>query len=449
VPKAWDELPNYKSNLVSQEYYGGDFYGVAEKIDYLKDLGVNGIYFTPFFPATSTHRYDATTFKKVDPLLGGDLALGNLIKKLHRNSIKIIGDLTTNHTGDQHQWFRAAVTNKASKYRKYYYFDKKLKLGYAAWWGVKSLPKLNFNSLPLRNDLFAGKNSIVKSWLRFGLDGWRIDVGNMSGKYLADDRQKEVSTGIRNSMKAENPKAWLVAENADWNLEDLSGESWQGSMNYEGFMRPLWAWLGNNKNLGIGFHGDPIAPPKFSGTQLVKSMQAFSSGVPWQSFINSMTLLDSHDTARFKTVVSENLNLHLVGLSLLLTYPGIPSLLAGDEIGLTGVTGEDSRRTMPWDNPEKWDWELHENVKKLIAIRKEHLALTIGGIRWIKVEADQIAFLRESANQGILVELWREGGEFNLLKELSDLARFAKGATVLFETKGEKPAPGSRVTLLY
>jgi alpha-glucosidase len=138
-------------------------------------------------------------------------------------------------------------------------------------------------------------------------------------------------------------------------------------------------------------------------------MLAFAAGIPWRSLVASMVLLDSHDTARFRTIVANDEHAHLSAATLLLTYPGVPSIFAGDELGLEGAWGEDTRRTIDWDHPEKWNKKLHNGFKELIAIRKKHDALINGGLRWIHTSEDSIAYIRESKKESILVFASRSG----------------------------------------
>lgn len=404
VLRNWNESPQGRNNSTGVEFFGGDFDGVHEHLDHIAELGANGIYFTPFFPARSTHRYDASSFDEVDPLLGGNSALLRLKKSSDELGIAIMGDLTTNHCGAGHPWIQKALRNKKSKERNYFYWDKKVKHGYEGWWGLASLPKLNYNSQDLVNLMYRGKKSVVKSWIKkpFQLSGWRIDVGNMTGVYRESDVHEDVVQGIRIALDEVNPDAWLVAENADHFPRDLDGFGWHGTMNYTGFMRPIWGWLQENPDIKHGFFGVPTPIPAFTGKELIAAMQEFSSTIPWKCFVSSMVLLDSHDTARFKNVVGRNRRRHLVGMGLLLTYPGVPSIFAGDEIGLEGAWGEDSRRTIDWTR-SSWDFELLEEVKKLVSIRRNSHALSDGGLRWVVREDESVGFLRESNKERLLI----------------------------------------------
>lgn len=419
TPREWDEAPRGRDKTTGTELFGGDLQGVEEHLDHLKRLGINGIYFTPFFPARSNHRYDASSFDHADPLLGGNKALFSLVKAARKEKITIMGDLTSNHCGAGHPWLAKAKKDKNSKERGYFYWDKSVKHGYVGWWGHASLPKLNFNSQALRREMYEGKSSIVRKWLspEFGMAGWRIDVGNMTGRLNSDDLHDEVMHGIRKAMDETNPNAWLVAENGDFYASDLDGFGWHGAMNYQGFMRPLWNWINQNSTIGGGFQGLPFAMPRITGSQMVESMKSFTASIPWRSLVASMVLLDSHDTARMRTVVAGDSNRHLSAMALLLTYPGVPSIYAGDEIGLEGAWGEDGRRPMPWGREKEWDNAFFDDVSQLVRIRKESDALANGGLRWIEVDDDSILFLRESKRQKLLVFISRTG-----VKKTIDLA---------------------------
>ena len=185
IAREWNETPALKNNETGQEFYGGDLVGVEEKLDHLTSLGVSAIYFTPIFASKSNHRYDASSFDEADPLLGGDEALISLRQAAEKRGIRVMSDLTTNHCGLGHQWIQDALSDKNSDKREFFYWSPKSKWGYVGWWNVPSLPKLNYTSHRLRNLMWGNQDSIVRRWLRepFKMSGWRIDVGNMTGRY--------------------------------------------------------------------------------------------------------------------------------------------------------------------------------------------------------------------------------------------------------------------------
>jgi alpha-glucosidase len=418
-PRDWNLLPRGKGKFTGQELYGGDLYGVQEHLDHVTELGANGIYFTPIFPSRSNHRYDATSFDHVDPILGGDKAFQSLIKVAKKREIRILGDLTSNHCGAGHNWLVKAKKDIKSKERSYFFWDKSIKWGYVGWYGLESLPKLNYASKALRKAVYEGKNSIVKKWIspKFGMAGWRIDVGNMTGVQGAENHHVNVMLGIRQAMQEVNPETWLVAENGDFIASDLNGLGWQGAMNYQGFMRPFWNWINRNSEITGGFQGLPFAMPKINGKQLVESIGEFNASIPWRSLTASMMLLDSHDTARFRTVVLGDIEAHKSAMTMMLSYPGVPSIFAGDEIGIEGSWGEDARRTINWEDRSSWDHKFFAEVKKLVKLRKTQDALINGGLRWIVVEDDFIVYLRESKKQSLLILVSR--GSINATIDIS------------------------------
>jgi alpha-glucosidase len=382
VARGWNELPNGRAPETPYEWFGGDLRGIEQRLDYIESLGANVIYLTPIFPAGSTHRYDSTTFEHVDPLLGGDEALESLTRAAHARDIRVVSDLTTNHTGDKHEWFVAGE-------RELYLFDESG--DYESWWGVKSLPKLNWRSPELRRRL----QHVARKWLQppYGLDGWRVDVANMSGRTGETDLNRDVAPTLRKVLDEDSV---LVAEHFHDFRPDFRG--WHGAMNYSGFSKPVWAWLRREGTPAIGL---PVPMPRFSGEQSVATMRAFSCGVPWQFVLHSWTLLDSHDSPRFRTIVGAR-DVQLVGIGLQMTMPGVPMVFAGDELGLEGAWGEDARRTMPWDRPESWDAALLEEFRRLIALRRSSAALATGGVRYAYVDDDVIAYLRETREERLL-----------------------------------------------
>ena len=383
VPRAWDELPEGRGPDTPYEWFGGDLGGVEAHLDHIESLGANVIYLTPVFPAGSTHRYDSTTFERVDPLLGGDEALASLTRAAHARGIRVISDLTTNHTGDKHEWFVGGE-------RDLYLFDAQG--DYEAWWGIKSLPKLNWLSPELRRRLQA----IARKWLQppYGLDGWRVDVANMSGRTGGTDVNADVAPTLREVLE---PESLLVAENFHDFRTDFAG--WHGVMNYAGFSRPVWMWL--RGDVEIPYLGLPVSMPRLGGEASVAAMRAFRAGVPWQFVLHSWSILDSHDTPRFRSMAGSRAR-QLVGVGLQMTMPGVPMVFAGDELGLEGDWGEDARRTMPWARQDDWDPGLLDEYRRLIALRRSSPALARGGIRFAFVDDDVIAYLRETSGERLL-----------------------------------------------
>ena len=399
VPREWDDLPRGRGPTTSQEWFGGDLRGIEAHLDHIAELGVGAIYMTPIFPAGSTHRYDAWSFDDVDPLLGGDAALVSLVGAAHARGLHVLGDLIPNHCGLHHPWFQRALADPDSTERDFFFFfDEGLKNGYESWYGVPVLPKLNWSSPELRERMLA----VAGKWLDapYGLDGWRIDVANMAGRFRDVDLNHSVARWLRGSAG----DRLVVAEHGHDYRPDLRAGGWHGAMNYAGFLRPVWTWLRGHdlpQELRRSFWGIPAGLPRLDGRQTVATMRAYRAGVAWSQVLHSWTLLDSHDVARFRTV-SGTRERHLVGIGLQMTTPGVPMVFAGDEIGLEGDWGEDARRTMPWSRPETWDTALLAEYKRLIALRRSSDALARGSIRYARVSEDAIAYLRETDSERIL-----------------------------------------------
>ncbi|HTZ43336.1 MAG TPA: alpha-amylase family glycosyl hydrolase [Jatrophihabitans sp.] len=406
----YDDPVEYRDLAGLGHVYGGDLAGIEQHLDHIEQLGCTTIYLTPFFEAPSNHRYNARSFGHVDPLLGGDEALSSLSRAVHDRGMRLLGDLTTNHTGDEHEWFRAAVADPDAPEAAMYYWREHP--DYVAWQGVPTLPKLNWSSAELAARLVTGPDSVVAHWLRepFRLDGWRVDVANMTGRYRGDDRALQVARDIRQAMAEVDPDTLLVAEHGHDHTPDLPGDGWHSVMNYGGFLKPLWQWLVDEQTPVADFLGLPVRIPRRGGEQLVAAIADFGARVGWPARLANFNLIDSHDTARLRTVCG-SAERHLVGAGLMFTLPGTPMIFAGDEIGLTGVTGEDSRRPFPWNRPERWDHDLLAGYRELARLRHRHPALREGGLRWAQVDADGLVFLRESPTERLLVSACRAATE--------------------------------------
>lgn len=410
VPRAWDELPTGRGPSTPVEWYGGDLPGVEERLDHIDGLGANVLYLTPIFEARSTHRYDAVSFGRVDPLLGGDEALASLTRAAHARGLRVVGDLTPNHVGSAHEWFVAALADVSAPERDLFYFDPALPHGYEAWYGIPTLPKLNWESAELRRRM----EEVVRRWLRdpSALDGWRVDVANMSGRRGTVDLNAEVARLVCAAARAERPDALVVAEHGHDYRPDLQPGHWPGAMNYSGFLRPVWTWLRADdpaEEQRTTFWGLPAGLPRAAGGDAVTAMRRFRAGVPWDAVIHSWTLADSHDVARLRTVAGSR-DRQLVGVGLQMTTPGVPMIFAGDELGLEGAWGEDARRTMPWARPEAWDRQLLDAYRSLAGLRRSSEALARGGLRYAAVEDDAIAYLRETPGERLLCLARRAGG---------------------------------------
>lgn len=413
-PADWADPVNPVMPSRVCQFYGGDLDGVVEHLDHLQQLGINILYLTPFFPGASNHRYDASSFEQVDPLLGGDEALIRLTDAAHQRGMKVIGDLTTNHSGDRHEWFQRALAEPDSDERGFYYFTDDG--DYESWLGAASLPKFDWSSQKLRRAFIEGPDSVVAKWLKppFNLDGWRIDVANMTGRLRDVDLNAEVRQILRRTMEEVKPDSILLAESTNDATSDLTGDAWHGAMTYPSFTRPLWAWLAEptgqpyttaqgSQETEPWFFGQPLGGiPRGEAHSFREAVERFNAVIPWRIRLGNMHPLDTHDTARFATHATGERVAVAVGLQH--SLPGLPTLFAGDEFGLTGEDGEISRTPIPWSSIHQP--EVAERLRlyrEFIELRHRHPVLSTGAMRWLFSDADTIVFIRESEQESLLV----------------------------------------------
>jgi alpha-glucosidase len=401
LPRKWSDEVIGTGPGTSEQFFGGDLWGVIEHLDHLKKLGVTLLYLTPIFPGRSNHRYDASSFAKVDPLLGGDEALIALVEAAHKQGFRIIGDLTSNHSGSSHEWFKASYKNPKAKESEYYYFSDNNKK-YDSWFGVASLPKFNWKSKELRKLFISGEKSIVARWIKkpFNMDGWRIDVANMTGRIREEDMYLEISELIRSSMQSINPNTILLGEYTSDAAFHMQGEGWHGGMTYMNFTKPVWRWFYNPKETKVaGFLG--LGRTRINGIEMMRQHIDFAAGFPWHVRLNNMNPLDTHDIPRFKTFTIKGAQRVAAGMQF--TFPGMPVIWAGDEFGLDGWNGENSRTPIPWNDERPNDKAMLKIYQELAAIRKGNSALHDGSMRFIYASKEALVYVRENNKQSILV----------------------------------------------
>lgn len=427
IPAQWDDPVDPVMPGRSQQFYGGDLQGIIERLDHLVQLGVNLLYLTPIFPAGSNHRYDAASFDVVDPLLGGDEAYARLIEAAHARGIRVIGDLTSNHSGDRHEWFQSALGNPGAETESFYYFTDDGNTAYVSWLGTPTLPKFDWSSPALRERFITADDSIVAKWLKppYSADGWRIDVANMTGRLGDVDLNADVRQLLRETMLRINPDAVLLGESTNDAISDLQGDGWHGAMTYPSFTRPVWGWLRGDDFepwvTGEGdartepwFFGQPIGGiPKYTAADVAAAITRFTAGIPWRVRLGNMQPLDTHDTGRFATNAAPGTVPVAVGLAM--TLPGVPVVFAGDEFGLTGADGEASRTPIPWGSEgDPAVAPVLALYRDLVRLRRQHLALGAGGLRWLHVDEETLVFVRESADECVLVLATRGGADAEL-----------------------------------
>lgn len=400
----WTDTPRPWSEVHCLDFYGGDLDGVEAKISYLKELGVTAVFLNPIFAASSMHRYDCTDYFHVDPHLGGDAALASLSRALHEAGLKLIVDVSINHTGIEHKWMTTARSDAASFEKSFYYFDGDGRP--AGWEGVPTLPQLNYASPALRRVMWEDEDSLVRHWLKapYNIDGWRFDVGNFTGRRGADDYNREIFTAVRRRIKDVSREAYILAENWIDSLEYLDGQTWDAAMNYQCVARPIRRFLGARDRFTDTEEQLSLPVPPLDGQELAAALMHYYSRIPSQLSFVQFNLLDSHDIYRLHTftrVVSEDTLRGAVIVQYLL--PGAPSIYYGDEVGIDGdmSTNEGCRYPMPWDETQ-WNKNRLELYRTLNRLKQDEPALHDGPMRFLHAESDMVILARIGRERSVI-----------------------------------------------
>jgi neopullulanase len=447
VPKPgtlerWDAPPTRDG------FKGGDLLGIAEHLDDLRELGITALYLNPVFASASNHRYHTFDYELVDPLLGGDAALRELLDEAHKRGMRIILDGVFNHASRGFWPFHHVLENgAASPYRDWFRLDSEVLsgrrglnaypgraeveaigrlqaapggtgpdpgstaaspqaaatpsrqvLGYQAWWDLPALPKLNHSNPMVREYIYG----VAERWMRFGIDGWRLDVPE-------EIDEPGFWEEFRRRCLAINPDAYLVGE--IWNPAPawLAGEGREGPeagrgpgtgagrfhavMNYP-LAEAILSFTGAGRldealiatTHEYNRHVRAIDGPEF-GRQLAGIMATYPPDVTSMQ----LNLLDSHDTPRFLSLAGGDATALRLATLIQMTLPGAPCIYYGDEVGLAGREDPDCRRAYPWD-PARQDRGLRDFVGGLIALRRANPVLRRGRFEMLAAEGSAVAY---------------------------------------------------------
>ncbi|MGY0613867.1 maltodextrin glucosidase [Vibrio sp. FJH11] len=402
IVKPWgDDVGNHQ-NSGAKEFFGGDLKGVEQRLDYLENLGVTALYLNPVFSAPSNHKYDTTDYFTVDPMFGSNEQFAQLCDKIRTKKMRIILDAVFNHTSVHHPWFDikmegdGAYGNPKSKYRNYYFFDGDSN-NYIGWKGIGSLPVLNFENEQVRNYIYQGNQSVIKYWLRapYSVDGWRFDVIHMLGEGEGAKNNAHYVEAFRQATKSENPDAYVLGEHFFEATQWLQGDQEDGAMNYYGFAHPVRAFIAHQDIMY-----DPI---KIDATEFKQWLDEARAKIPFANQLSQLNQLDSHDTARFLTLVNCRQDKMLIALTLLMTYVGTPCIYYASEVGLEGGFDPDNRRCFPWHQVNKSEWL---NIyQRWIAIRKQFKCLQSGSIQWLHSSEEALVYARQLGEEAIVVAI--------------------------------------------
>lgn len=423
INEDWENgIPQFAAHvgepLKNNMFFGGNLWGVAEKLDYLCELGVSVIYLCPVFEAYSNHKYDTGDYMKVDEMFGGEAALRNLIDKAKQKGISIILDGVFNHTGDDSLYFNrcqrygegGAYNDKNSPYCSWYHF-KDHPYEYESWWGIDILPRLNQANESCRN-FFTGEGGVIQKYTDMGIGGWRLDVADE----LCDEFLDELRERVK---KCSDGRAVIIGEVWENAAEKFAygqrrryfqGKQLDSVMNY-----PLRSSI-----IDFCAYGDAEA--------LYNTLTEIYSSYPRQVSDKLMNIIGTHDTERILTVLGRDMGdedrcmvelscarlseeqldrgikLLKIAAALQYTVYGIPSLYYGDEVGLEGYRDPFCRMPFPWhelDRPVRA--EILDFYKKLGRIRQDEQALDGGDFCILDYSDGAICFMREKGNSRLII----------------------------------------------
>jgi cyclomaltodextrinase len=401
LPKP-SHLQEWGSPPTPQGYQGGDLIGVVERLDWLIDLGINAIYFTPIFQSAANHRYHTHDYEKVDPMLGGNAALRRLLDEAHARGIRVVLDGVFNHASRGFFQFHDILENgQNSAYLDWFIvhsfplnaYDPDKPLGYAAWWNLPALPKFNTQTPAVREFLWG----IGRRWVDFGIDGWRLDVPNE----IDDDAfWREFRRRVRDG----NPEAYIVGEVWSEAQRWLQGDMWDAVMNYL-FTRACIAFFIGDEADQAELRRTVLYPPGPPGALAFRQAieRLLSLYHPNVTF-SQLNLLSSHDMARFITLARGDASALRLATMFQMTYPGAPSIYYGDEIGLQGGHDPANRAAFPWDS-KQWDMDLLHDFQRMIALRHARPSLRRGSYTSLYAEDDVHAHLRQLGEESVIVVL--------------------------------------------
>ena len=440
--RHWDQP--LEKEAASSTFYGGDLDAITGKLDYLQSLGVSALYLNPIFTAPSVHKYDTTDYYQVDPHLGGNEALVRLRQATRRRGMRLVLDGVFNHTGDSCRWFdryrqgdgSGADWGAEATYRHWYSFDQEQALG---WLGHADLPKLNYAEPGVVQQIYQGPQSVVRHWLRepYAIDGWRLDVVHMLGENGSARNNLRHLAGIYQAAREEEPQAYLLGEHFGDAREWLQSGVEDGAMNYMGFNIPIRAFLAG---LDVAYH-----PTQLDAAECARWLEHYRAGISHGTQLCQFNQLNSHDTARFLTLLGGDRRRMKLALGWLFCWIGVPCLFYGDEIGLAGANDPFCRGTFPWD-PTRWDQELLAHTRALAEIRRQSPALRRGALQLLYAEGETLIFVRLLAQERILVAIQRHG-EAQLQLPPNPLLAGCQWQPLLSEGELQVNAEGLRLTL--
>lgn len=440
----WDAPPLTYQEGHCLDFYGGDLQGVIEKIPYLKELGVTAVYLNPIFHAPSVHKYDCLDYFHVDPHFGGDDALARLSRALHENGMKLVLDISINHTGTAHRWFNrdglyfdkseGAYNNPRSRERGYYFFKEDN--SYCGWFGLETMPTLNYTSDSLREIVYRGPDSVLKKWLKppYSIDGWRFDVADVFARNNEVQLAHELWPEIRQSIRQVNPQAYILAE--DWGdcAPYLQGTEWDSPMNYYGCGRVIRQFLGEPDLFMVRNEVLRQVSYKMTAQDVENRVMEHLAKLPYRIWENQFNLFDSHDTSRLHNDPKVLPDEYRGAVIFQFLLPGAASIYYGDEAGIDGVPGtnEGCRYPMPWSKDFQ-SGEAYRLNRTMACMKARHKALSHGGMKFLYAQEHVVAIARFREDEAFVGVISTEDRDMRIVLPLGALgASRPKGTADVF-----------------
>ena len=423
--KNWNDAPEYRPDsngkILNNDFFGGNFRGIMEKLDYLQDLHVTVLYLNPVFKAFSNHRYDTGDYMQIDPLLGSEKDFVEFVRACQDRGISVILDGVFNHTGADSRYFNKyghydSVGAYQSPYSKYYawYNFKKYPDIYDCWWGIDILPAVNEEN-DSYVEFITGEDGVLRHWMRAGVAGFRLDV--------ADELPDAFIEKIRSAIRAEKQDALLI------------GEVWEDASNKISYSKRRRYFYGTELDSVMNY------PLKDAIIEFVLSKNTRSlreticmllDHYPKKVLDSLMNILGTHDTSRILTVLggvqvcgkdemsftflSEQDRAHALdrlrfAAVLQFTLFGVPCIYYGDEVGMEGYSDPFCRRTFAWDHIDE---NLHDFYRRLAFLRSESEVFREGIYREIIADEQCIVFERRTPHHVVVTGVNLGEGKYDI-----------------------------------
>lgn len=403
----WDDSPMYikdmDGNIVRWDFYGGNLLGVKKKLEYIKSLGVNVIYFNPIFDSPSCHKYDTGDYEKIDPMFGDEEIFKDLCSEAEKLGIRIILDGVFSHTGSDSKYFNkfgnynslGAYQSLQSPYYRWYRFNDYPNL-YETWWEFSNMPNVDELNPSYLDYIIRNDNSIIEKWLSLGAGGWRLDV--------ADELPDEFIKILKSKLKEVKKDSVLI------------GEVWEDASNKVSYNRKREYLFGYELDSVTNYPLRQIILDlvrNYIGSKyFIKKYLSLKENYPKEYFYSTMNMLGNHDTERVLTMLNNNVNLLKEAVVIQMTLPGVPLIYYGDEAGLTGGKDPSNRKSYPWGKENK---DILEFYRKLSAIRVSEEALRNGEIEFLEFNNGILAYERTLNKDRIIIAVNIMEKEENIL----------------------------------